>query len=476
MNFPFILNKKTWYLSLCFILLLLTAAGGCGIGGSSESNLSAAEDPNLSSQKFDSLYSTNNQAQWTYLIYMAADNDLEPTAWQDVSALEKAGSTDQVNIVVQWDNQGTFGRPGCRRYYITHNPETSLGEIKSPIIEELGTVDTADPDMLSDFIIWGMKNYPAEKYAVILWNHGAGWRNPAKNPHHLAKGICYDSSSGRYMTMEQMDQAFSRIHNHLGRKIDFIGMDACLMGMVEIAYTLKDYGKYLTFSEASIYGWPYDYILTDLIGSPHWGPKQLSKSTVERFKQYWLEIGEEYFTTISAIDLEMIDELIYAVNTFADYAITSLPHEKDNLLKAVYITDSIDEVFYDFRDFNLFLENVKEITSNIILKEKAVEIQKAIIELILYEAYGEQFSHQTAGISIWLPDKEKYDKYICSYYNLTFAQFTLWDELLDKLFGSLEDQRRVSKARMQKSRLSSLMELLQIQSLRLSVYLTHYSS
>ncbi len=37
-----------------------------------------------------------------------------------------------------------------------------------------------DPAILTAFVSWVIENYPAEHYALDLWNHGSGWRATAE--------------------------------------------------------------------------------------------------------------------------------------------------------------------------------------------------------------------------------------------------------------------------------------------------------
>ena len=105
------------------------------------------------------------QAAWTIMVYMAGDNNLSEAGDADLFEMRRVGSTDRVQVVVEFDNAGSAG---TRRIHVT---EDGVGET----VETLGETDSGSPAVLSNFISWAARNYPADRYALILWNHGNGW-------------------------------------------------------------------------------------------------------------------------------------------------------------------------------------------------------------------------------------------------------------------------------------------------------------
>src|SRR5215510_7905000 len=106
--------------------------------------------------------------QWTVMVYLAGDNNLDAASLADLAEMKKVGSTDEVDVVAELDRQGAG--IGTKRYHLQKG--TPLAK---DAVEDLGETDTGDPAVLKSFLMWGIKNYPAEKYLVVLWNHGAGW-------------------------------------------------------------------------------------------------------------------------------------------------------------------------------------------------------------------------------------------------------------------------------------------------------------
>jgi hypothetical protein len=114
-------------------------------------------------------------AQWTVMIHVAADNNLEVAGLWDVNEMEGIGSSPDVNIVVQIDRSSDYvdidgDWTETRRYYIQQDDDPNV--ITSPVVESLGETNTGDPNSVADFAIWGITNYPAEIYAGTV----GSWR------------------------------------------------------------------------------------------------------------------------------------------------------------------------------------------------------------------------------------------------------------------------------------------------------------
>jgi hypothetical protein len=127
---------------------------------------------------------------WTILVYMDADNNLELPGLLDLNEMEAAGSSEQVNVIVQIDRAlGESTLDGdwsdTRRYRILGDGDRNL--LNSEPLQSLGEQNMGDPQVLADFISWGIQSFPANRYALILWDHGAGW-----------SGIAYDGDAPHF--------------------------------------------------------------------------------------------------------------------------------------------------------------------------------------------------------------------------------------------------------------------------------------
>ncbi|MEM2972044.1 MAG: clostripain-related cysteine peptidase [Candidatus Bathyarchaeia archaeon] len=109
--------------------------------------------------------------EWTFIVYLDADNDLESAGIKDLNEMETVGSSNSLAIIVQIDRiQGYDSSNGgwteTRRYYVTQ--DNDMENINSDLVGNMGELNMGDASTLSSFVIWAIQNYPAQHYALIL--------------------------------------------------------------------------------------------------------------------------------------------------------------------------------------------------------------------------------------------------------------------------------------------------------------------
>jgi len=371
-------------------------------------------------------------AEWTVMIYLDSDNNLEMAGIDDINGMEMVGSTSEVNILVQIDripysvlassNEGYLDDTSnndwttTRRYYITQDFDPI--QINSQLISDLGELNMGDSQTLVDFTNWATINYSAKKYLLVIWNHGGGFRSV-----NLAKDIAWDYTSGRdRITMPELEYALSMITAQMGKKVDIVGMDACFMAMTEVAYQIKDHADILVSSEEAIPfdGWPYDTILSQLVSNPLMSSEELATDIVDKYV-YSYPFSN---VTQSAIDLSYMDTLAGQLSNLA-LAIMS-----DSLTpKSKYILASISSQYYmdyDFIDLYDFCNKVLIYSNNINVKNIALSIQQTLNSAIIKSGYNGSGLSSSKGLSIYFP----YIAFHYYYNNTNFSQDTFWDEML----------------------------------------------
>ena len=121
----------------------------------------------------------SKSSTWTVMLYQDADDKiLEQDIFVDLNEAERVGSGPNVNIVAQIDRYqagyaSTRDFSGTRRYFVQQDDD--LNTIGSDLVMDLGEANMADGDTLTDFITWAVENYPADKYVLVLSDHGMGW-------------------------------------------------------------------------------------------------------------------------------------------------------------------------------------------------------------------------------------------------------------------------------------------------------------
>ncbi|ETR67646.1 MAG: hypothetical protein OMM_05032 [Candidatus Magnetoglobus multicellularis str. Araruama] len=304
---------------------------------------------------FSPLFSINVQAaaKWTIMIYLDADNNLESDGIDDFLEIATTGSDENINYVVQMDRINDYSDKygdwtDCKRFHI----EKNMVPTEQNALESLGEVNMGDPETLSDFIQWAMTSYPAQQYALILWDHGDGWQRKRGKPPAI-KSICWDDTNGNEDSISMFD--LKRILESLPIKPVLVGFDACLMGMLENAYMLKQAGiSVMVGSEETepAAGWPYDLISKELASNPGWQATQLGKWIVE---QYYLSYDMDQ--TQSAIDLTKLSPLINSLTLFSTSLRTSWQEGMDAVKNSAQaLLSHIDNAVILSKNGNAFRE------------------------------------------------------------------------------------------------------------------------
>ena len=170
-----------------------------------------------------------------------------------------------------------------------------------------------DPETLSDFLNYAYTNFPAEKYALICWDHGGGPNT----------GFGRDELSKDTLEVSEFAKAFSDSPFKGENKLDWIGFDACLMGSAEVGDALKDYAHYLIASEETEPGEGWDYSFLSLLNGKYdvnTFAEQIAKTYYDSaLKEYVERYGSEEsdpkpLVTLSCVDLSRSAELTEALN------------------------------------------------------------------------------------------------------------------------------------------------------------------
>ncbi len=372
---------------------------------------------------------TRTQSSWTIMEYMDGDiNDfMEGAAIHDFNEIEAAPSNPAVNVVVQFDRiPGQDSSNGnwttTRRYLVTH--DTDPANITSTMIEDLGELNMGDPTTLVDFVEWAIQNYPAENYMLVLLDHGSGWRTMASS---FERSICIDDSSGgNSLSLQELGDALNLINTDTGVKLDILGFDACLMGMLEVDYQIMQYVDYRVGSEENEPGdgWDYEPFLTALANNPSMTPSELASQIIDA---YYIRYGASGKQTMSAVDLNLISSVISAMDTFTQRLILDV----NTALYRSEIRDCREDTkeygdpeFVDLYDFTSRVNGNPNLPAD--TKTAANTLMTALNNYVIDEQHGTQ-SIGSHGVSIYYPGTQHYE---IAYDNIDFAKETTWSEWL----------------------------------------------
>lgn len=250
--------------------------------------------------------------QATVFVYMNG-SDLESEdgeATEDLCEMLAANISSQVNVLVEtigtksWSKRLGIASDHTQRYKV------EAGNLVL-VDDSLGQLDCTSPDTLADFISWGAENYPANRYILIFWDHGAG----------PVYGFGYDEhqSEDSVLTIDEIQTAIRQS----GIYFDIIGMDSCIMSSLELCCAMYNYCDYMILSEdfESGYGWSYTGWLNALSENSSISSEELGKIIVDDMIADNEENGE------GASTLALIDESYMKVlyTAWADFAYANEP-------------------------------------------------------------------------------------------------------------------------------------------------------
>lgn len=323
---------------------------------------------------------------WTLLVFLNADNNLEEAGIDDLNEMESVLLPAGVQIAVEFDRIPGYDTSNenwsdTRRGIVTH--DTDPLNLSTPLVS-IGERDMGSLAELSDFLAWGIANAPADRYALVIWDHGNG-----------LEGVSYDSTSGNNLSTRNVRDAVAGAPD----RIDIVGFDGCLMGITELAFEFRDLSDVFVAAEKTIPwdGWGYQFFLSDLAANPNMTPAQLGTSMVEGY-------GDLYGNreTLSAIDLSKMNALRNALDQIAVTCSTGSTSDwlaVDQAINAA--TDFYGALGPDYRDLGQFLAGLAASNASVSIRTAAVSAL-SVYEDAVIALHSGSFERAT-GLTILLP-------------------------------------------------------------------------
>ncbi|MHB2021232.1 MAG: clostripain-related cysteine peptidase [Candidatus Xenobia bacterium] len=393
--------------------------------------------------------------KWTVMVYLDGNNTLFGPAYEAMKELEKVGSNPDVNVIVQLGAHPSDKSKGgimqsilnsamadkkldtVRRYKVIKDTSDNK-EITSPVLQDLGQADMGDPKTVSDFLKWGIQQYPADHYAVVMFNHGAGFA-----------GILSDENKDSLLNMNDVKSVMADAAKAAGKPIDVLDMDACLMAQDAVADAVKGSAHYLVGSEETERGMaqPLSTVIKDLQeGSKQaaMDPADLSKLFVyEAFNQ---PSGDLLTSTLSATDLTKMPAVADAADKFAQ-AVMADPGDHAQVRDAIaqsahFCQGEPYKLYNDYHDLGDFAQRVS--TDPKIkdpkVKVAAANLLAAVQAAVVAEEHSGPLYARASGMSSYLPRNFGFDPkphtdsvdfaHDQDFHTTPYAQDTHWGQML----------------------------------------------
>ena len=402
------------------------------------------------------------RAKWTFMVYLAGDNNLSTAGEQDLDEMRSVGSTADVNIIAEFDRIGDAHE--TKRYHVQRDGVNEH-------VVSIGETDSGDPKTLIKFISWVAEEYPAERYALILWNHGSGWepseidriaREVGSRDYNLReasersaspmgkfffrtsiqkilslsspqeRAICSDDVSGHSLDTIELSNVLAQAVQILGQPLDLLGMDACLMSNLEVAYQTQKYTKYIVASEENEPndGWPYDAVLKSLVETPDLETSELATHIVNAYIKSYVDRNYSGPVTQSALNLSQIKAVVDPLDNLAD----SLVAHMTDAAREIWTAQRRSAYFWHrtLWDISNFSEELGRVTSDDSVRTAAEEVRTALEpstdKFVTAESHNGPKVERCGGVTIYLVS-HLFD--ISRYYSdLDYAQKHRWLSML----------------------------------------------
>jgi hypothetical protein len=356
-------------------------------------------------------------AKWTFMVYIVGDNNLDAYVPLDIETeLAPAGSNEDVSVVALADRAATAEWTQTLLFYVTQDmlatPENA--------VEDWGEANMGDPQTLVDFILWTKAHYPADHYALSLWNHGWSWR-----PGHSM----YDETDGDTLDQHELEAAL----NQAG-PIDVVMYDACQMATIENEATVRNHSQAIVHSQEWVNwdGIEYELVLPALQADPQMSAEELAVVINQS-----AATNKERTGSAVALNAEW-DTLLAAVDDWAVALEAGLPDHRSEYMRAFRISQSFvqDPTAKDLYDV---ANSIQIRVSDPAIQALSQAVMDAVETVVLDEWHTNPY-HGAHGISIFVPmrvedldDPSTPEWNEFEYYQdyLVFGQLTHWDEFLD---------------------------------------------
>jgi hypothetical protein len=343
-------------------------------------------------------------AQWTFMIYVCADNNLESSWAPNLAKLEGVGSTSSVNFVALVDLKST---ETVELIHIEQGSRT--------VIATLPEQDMGDPAVAINFVNTAKSLYPASKYLLDFWDHGNGWDY-----------FCFDETANDWLDVPKLSQIM-----HSVGFIDIVGFDACDMAQAEVYYELIGHSSYVVGSEESIplIGWPYDTNAQDLVNNPSQDARTYANELVVNYGELYSSLKGYGAETFSAIDINQIPALTTAFTTWTTTMQANLAQYKNKYTSAIKGTNKMWATTYylDMYDYmnNLLAQSIPQT-----LVTATQNVKTAIANAVIANWYGKKQSN-IYGLTFYWAKANQWTSARTYYLAVTWGQTTGWTNFLD---------------------------------------------
>ena len=387
---------------------------------------------------------SSSKSKYTIMVYLCgADLESDSSAklaTSNINEMLSVNKPDDVNIILETG--------GCKKWYTSGISSSVVQrhhiENKKVVLDKsLTNVSMGESSTLQSFIEWGLSEYPADKTGVILWNHGGAM-----------DGVCFDEKHDNdSLTSDEVDTALKNAFKNSNReeKLEWIGYDACLMSVQDVAEINSHYFNYMVASQESEpgEGWDYDVWLKQLANNPSINSTELLPTICDSFVSKCASSYNSYSnskgyndSTLSVLDLSKMSDYATSWEKMAkDLATVINTSKKWNTFTTNILNkgqrfgyyDSSYGYAYDIYDVDDFLENIINSSTYSVAKTNAQKTLEYFEELVIHNTFGpdaftgsynKNGKNDASGLCFFAPTSGINSASTC--YTSSMTNFTNW--------------------------------------------------
>jgi len=321
---------------------------------------------------------TRQDSSWTIMMYMA-DDFASSLNWQeDFNEIEAALQAPGTNIIALVDQ---YGPDNSTLYKILHDPNFLDPALISTAINDSGAVisggevNMAAASTLQAFIEFSAALYPADKYVLVLWGHGAGWR-----------GLCPDGID--VLTLQELGDALSQATSTIGRPLDLVVVDSCAEATMETLWEIHEYSRLFVASEKDVpfQGLPYVIVMNELAAMPSQSVEEFASKIADDYV-LWSSTNTDYSVTMGVFNLSRMEPLVTALNALSAQGQKYDPIFHDVLRAAFNESEGYEEAYCV--DFGHFMWQLQKADLPLEIRHYAIESLQEVMAVVDHFAkYG----------------------------------------------------------------------------------------
>ncbi|MBQ9405405.1 MAG: hypothetical protein IJU37_01540 [Desulfovibrio sp.] len=393
-------------------------------------------------------------AEWTVMVYMGADNNLEFPALMDLLEMEQAIPED-VEIIVLVDRHRGYtdilgNWTGARLYRVRRAAPFAIGAaadlkpgahlpsgLASELLEDWGEVDMADPATLTRFITTAAARFPARRYALLPWNHGGGW-----------PGLILDEDGGNgrpgkgMMTVGQFVAAAKMGATALPRRrFDLLKYDMCLMGQLDVMAATAPVADYAYASPPVEPTQSSDYLSVLPLFREGVSTEELARDMVDINVRYFTRVGRP--AAFAAYDLARMGEVTQALRGLTEGLRGLAGTRFKELTRVTCFATHYEDLMED-------LKRGAKATSSVVLEDWLERLEREVpdasakdilrlreaVSRLVYHAGATPDMQTSKGVTLYIPLRREYEN--PAYRSTAFARESGMADYLAALYTAQE--------------------------------------